>query len=33
MGSKTNSSKAVSALGYLGLAAIVAAGFLFYSLS
>lgn len=33
MGSKTNSSKAVSAQGYLGLAFLVAAGLLLYSLA
>ncbi|KPC32541.1 Unknown protein sequence [Pseudomonas syringae pv. cilantro] len=33
MGSKTNSSKAVSALGYLGLAFLAAAGLLLYSLA
>ncbi len=33
MASNTNSSKAVSALGYLGLAAVVAAGFLFYTMA
>ena len=33
MASNTNSSKAVSALGYLGMAFIVAAGLLFYSLA